>query len=73
MFLSFLLPATLLATALASPFDSIPVQYRRGANNSDPVVSVSTDGGWESMPDIPDAAKYPDWVVDEDLGAKLVR
>lgn len=74
MIVSFFLSATLLASALAAPnYDSIPTQYRRGANNTDPTVGVSSDGGWESLPDIPDAATYPDWVVDESLGAKLVR
>lgn len=73
MILSFFLPATLLASAMAAPYDSIPIQYRRGANNPDPTVGVSADGGWESMPDIPDAATYPEWVVDASLGAKLVR
>ncbi|KAF9041977.1 hypothetical protein BDZ89DRAFT_944250 [Hymenopellis radicata] len=42
----------------------------RAISNPDPAVGGSTDGGWQALPDIPDATKS-DWVVDSTIGAKL--
>ncbi|PBK59281.1 hypothetical protein ARMSODRAFT_899499 [Armillaria solidipes] len=40
-------------------------------HNPEPVVQGSTDDGWQSFPDVEDATAYPEWVVDEDVGAYL--
>ncbi len=41
-------------------------------HNAEPVVQGSTDDGWQSFPDVEDATAYPQWMVDEDIGAYLV-
>ncbi|KAK0221242.1 hypothetical protein EDD85DRAFT_960409 [Armillaria nabsnona] len=40
-------------------------------HNAEPVVQGSTDDGWQSFPDVEDATAYPQWTVDEDIGAYL--
>ncbi|KAK0196324.1 hypothetical protein F5146DRAFT_323046, partial [Armillaria mellea] len=39
--------------------------------NAEPVVQGSTDDGWQSFPDVEDATAYPQWMVNEDIGAYL--
>ncbi|KAK0201360.1 hypothetical protein DFS33DRAFT_1346582 [Desarmillaria ectypa] len=40
-------------------------------SNENPAVGGSSDGGWQGLPDVVDATRYPKWVVDKDLGAYL--
>ncbi|KAK0196327.1 hypothetical protein F5146DRAFT_323170 [Armillaria mellea] len=40
-------------------------------HNPEPVVQGSTDDGWQSFPDVEDATAYPQWIVNEDIGAYL--
>ncbi|KAK0209461.1 hypothetical protein IW262DRAFT_1416835 [Armillaria fumosa] len=39
--------------------------------NPEPIVQGSTDDGWQSFPDVKDATAYPQWMVDDDIGAYL--
>ncbi|KAK0488112.1 hypothetical protein EDD18DRAFT_1423665 [Armillaria luteobubalina] len=39
--------------------------------NAEPVVQGSIDDGWQSFPDVEDATAYPQWMIDENIGASL--
>ena len=65
MLLSFLLHLAPLASA--------SVRYRRQQVNQNPTVGGDPDDGWQEFPQVSDATAYPGWVVNQDVGAKLVR
>ncbi|SJK99149.1 uncharacterized protein ARMOST_02436 [Armillaria ostoyae] len=65
MLLSFLLHLAPLASA--------SVHYRRQQVNQNPTVGGDPDDGWQEFPQVSDATAYPGWVVNQDVGAKLVR
>ncbi|KAK0447033.1 uncharacterized protein EV420DRAFT_887162 [Desarmillaria tabescens] len=44
---------------------------RAQQHNAEPTVKGSTDGGWQSFPDVGDATAYPEWVVNKGMGAYM--
>ena len=65
MLLSFLLHLAPLAAA--------SVRHRRQQVNQNPTVGGDPDDGWQEFPHVSDATAYPGWVVNQDVGAKVVR
>ena len=60
------LPTLVLFTLLS--VSAMPSHYTR-QENENPAVGGSPDTGWEWMPDVQDASKYPSWIVTSDDGA----
>lgn len=44
-------------------------RYHTRRQHENPAVDGSTKDGWEEMPDIEGASKYPNWLVTDDAGA----
>ncbi|KAK0472247.1 hypothetical protein IW261DRAFT_1405243 [Armillaria novae-zelandiae] len=63
MLLSFLLHLAPLAAA--------SVHHRRQQVNQNPTVGGDPNNGWQEFPQVSDATAYPDWVVNQQVGAKL--
>ncbi|KAG7451802.1 uncharacterized protein BT62DRAFT_959698 [Guyanagaster necrorhizus] len=49
---------------------SIPIVLAQ-QHNAEPTVDGSCDDGWQSFPNVTDATAYPNWIIDEELGAYM--
>ncbi|KIY68213.1 hypothetical protein CYLTODRAFT_453741 [Cylindrobasidium torrendii FP15055 ss-10] len=50
---------------------TVPPPAKRAQSNPNPTAPGNADSGWQEMPDVIDAEKFPAWVIDEGLGAKM--